>query len=60
MDMSQFECLKGNFDVIVVDVWTILNVNCICRGKDVQLHPTLAVQNDNFLLTIEFKRERSS
>lgn len=60
MDTSEFEYLKGNFHVIVADVLTILNVNCICRGKNVQLHPILAVKNDNFPLTVKFKEERGS
>lgn len=60
MHTRQFEYLKGNFHVIVVNVWTILCVNCIRRGKNVQLHPILAVKNDNFLLTAEFTPERPS
>lgn len=56
VDMSEIEYLKGNFHVIVVDVLTILNVNCICRSKNVQLHPILAVKNDNLLLTVKVQR----
>lgn len=33
VDTSEFEYLKENFHVIVVDVLTIFNVNCICGGK---------------------------
>lgn len=48
MDTSEFEYLKGNFYVVVVDILTILNLNCICRGINVQLTPILAVKNDTF------------
>ena len=54
MDTSQFEYLKGNVHVIV-DVLTILNVNCICEGRNVQLNLILAVKNDNFLFTVKVK-----
>lgn len=53
MDTSQFEYLKGNFNVVVVGVLTVLNVNCICGGRNVQLNLILAVKNDNFLFTVK-------
>lgn len=60
MDTSEFEYLKGNFHVIVVDVLTILNVNCICRGKNGPLHPIQAAQNDDFLLAVRFRQVKVS